>query len=196
MASARIPPVLVPPIQSKLSRICIPVAFSMARSVWMRIRPRIPPPSKLRTYNSRSRHLYLFHPSSRSTDLSIQTYDLQQSIHRCVSVPSRHMIYNSRPGDLCLFSLFCIKLFYYQPIDNLTQKLGIILLDPKTGFSFHRILTLSPGRELSRLVVGDVSAELPLRNMAAPMAMSVATLSRSAGKTLHLKKTNVAVLGP
>ena len=49
MASASMPPVLVPPIQSKQFLIGCPVACSIASSSWMRIMPRMPPPSRHRT---------------------------------------------------------------------------------------------------------------------------------------------------
>lgn len=48
IAKAKIPPVLVPAIQSKISRMGRPAAFSIARRSWMSTRPRMPPPSRHR----------------------------------------------------------------------------------------------------------------------------------------------------
>ena len=52
IARAKIPPVLVPPIQSKLFLIGWPVTRSMAKSSWIRTKPRIPPPSRHKTCQS------------------------------------------------------------------------------------------------------------------------------------------------
>lgn len=48
-AKAKIPPVLVPATQSKQWMIGLPTASSRAISIWMRTRPRMPPPSRHRS---------------------------------------------------------------------------------------------------------------------------------------------------
>ena len=48
-ARERIPPVLVPLIQSKWSMMVPPKYSSSTSSIWIKINPRIPPPSKHRT---------------------------------------------------------------------------------------------------------------------------------------------------
>lgn len=49
IARARIPPVLVPAIQSKSSLIGWPASLSRAINIWINTRPLIPPPSRHRS---------------------------------------------------------------------------------------------------------------------------------------------------
>ena len=71
MASARMPPVLVPPIQSKQFLIGWPAAFSTARRSWIRTSPRIPPPSKDRIWDKGQETVHANNKSSEYPLLNI-----------------------------------------------------------------------------------------------------------------------------